>query len=193
MNPTAVILYGPPASGKDTITAALTRLDARYTLFQRLKVGPDKADGYRYASADHLARLHKSRHVLYENHRYGNTYVVDEPHLTSMITTGQIPILHLGQIAGITAATRYPARWITVLLWCSRESTAERARARGSADVDARLAAWDETLIDIQATHDLDFSRRIDTDATAPDTAAAMIHAWILGAPVPPTAPGRQR
>jgi len=35
-----VLLYGPPAAGKDTVSAALIAVDARYVLFERLKVGP---------------------------------------------------------------------------------------------------------------------------------------------------------
>ncbi|PWU47821.1 guanylate kinase [Micromonospora globispora] len=192
MNPTGVILYGPPASGKDTITAALTRLAARYTPFRRLKIGAGKTDGYRIGTPEQLIRLRASRQVLYENLRYGNTYVIDVPHLTSIIDTGQVPVLHLGQIAGVTAVTRFPVAWTTVLLWCSRESTAQRAHARGSTDIDARLTVWDETLAGLRAADDV-FSRRIDTDSTTPDTAAVMIHACTLSAAPAPTAATQRR
>jgi guanylate kinase len=185
VNPVAVILYGPPASGKDTITAELTRLDSRYAPFQRLKIGSGKTDGYRLASPAHLAQLHADNAVLYQNQRYGNTYVVDELHLAAMLATGQTPIIHLGQLAGVRAVTRHPARWIAVLLWCARQTTAERARARGSADLDARLAAWDETLEDLQQATDADFFGRIDTDSTTPDAAAKMIHSWAVSDRLP--------
>ena len=32
----AVVLYGAPGVGKDTVTASLSRLDARYRLFPRI-------------------------------------------------------------------------------------------------------------------------------------------------------------
>ncbi|GAB2937034.1 hypothetical protein GCM10027280_26470 [Micromonospora polyrhachis] len=131
MTPSAVILYGPPASGKDTITQALEQLDPRYAPYQRLKIGSGNARGYRLASPDELARLHGHGHVVYRNERYGNLYVVDQPHLSAILKSEQTPVLHLGQIAGIRAVTAYPARWITILLWCSRETTAVRAVARG--------------------------------------------------------------
>jgi guanylate kinase len=179
MTPTAIILYGPPASGKDTITDALIRLDSRYVRYRRMKVGSGKTDGYRLATADQLSQLRASGQVLYENYRYGNTYVVDQPHLMSLLTAGHVPIVHLGQIVGIEPVTRYPARWVTVLLGCSRETTARRAQARGSADLDARLAAWEDARADLRGADAATFSGRIETDTTAPEAAAGTIHAWV--------------
>jgi hypothetical protein len=47
----AVILYGLPAAGKDTVTKALTGLDAHYVLFQQMKAGPGRRDGYTMTTA----------------------------------------------------------------------------------------------------------------------------------------------
>lgn len=144
-----------------------------------MKIGGGKTEGYRLATPAQLARLHADNQVLYENQRYGNTYVVDGSHLTAMLAAGQTPIIHLGQVAGIKALMRYPARWIAVLLWCTKETTAIRAQARGSTDLDARLAAWDETLADLRQDTDADFTGRIDTDACVPGVAATLIHSWV--------------
>ncbi|MGH8904751.1 MAG: hypothetical protein ACRDYA_24485 [Egibacteraceae bacterium] len=114
--------------------------------------------------------------VLYENERYGNTYVVDRLGLDSLLSCGHIPILHMGQLAGVRAVQRYPAIWLSVLLWCSRDSAAKRLRERGASDAAARLAAWDETLMDLSRDH-VDFGLRIDTDQVEPHVAADMIHA----------------
>lgn len=177
--PTAVIFYGPPASGKDTITQALAHLDPRYVAYERMKIDSGNARGYRLAGPDELARLHTSGDVLYQNERYGNTYVVDRPHLSAMLDAGQTPVLHLGQIAGIHSVTAYPARWITVLLWCSRETTAQRAEARGSTDTDARLTAWDETAEDLKHANESDFHARLDTGTMTPQEAAKTIAALV--------------
>ncbi|MGK5554002.1 hypothetical protein ACSNOI_20525 [Actinomadura kijaniata] len=40
-----IVLYGPPASGKDTITAASSALDDRYVYFHKLKVGAGRSAG----------------------------------------------------------------------------------------------------------------------------------------------------
>jgi hypothetical protein len=53
----AVILYGPPAAGKGTVTKALTRLDNSYWLYQSLKVGPGRTAGYRMAALSHEADI----------------------------------------------------------------------------------------------------------------------------------------
>jgi guanylate kinase len=127
--PDAIALYGPPAAGKDTITAALTTLDTRYVHFDRLKVGTamnaapgngkGTSTGYRHTTTEELTRLHGRGLIVYENTRYGNTYAVDRPRLDDITDAGQVPVVHLGQVAGITALrTGYPARWLTVLLWC---------------------------------------------------------------------------
>jgi guanylate kinase len=186
MTPTAVVLYGPPASGKDTITAALTQIDRRYEPFRRLKIGSGKTNGYRLGTPEELALLRSKDMVLYENERYGNTYVVDEPHLADLLQAGRVPVVHLGQVAGVRAVTRYPARWIRVLLWCARETSERRAKARGSLDVAARLAAWDETLRDRQEANASDFIGTIDTDIMQPAQAAATIHSWVVNGHPPP-------
>jgi guanylate kinase len=175
----AVILYGPPASGKDTITTELTRVDPRYAPFQRIKVGAGNTDGYRVADHQQLAALRAAGDVLFENQRCGNTYVVDRSHLNAMLASGRMPVVHLGQLEGVRAVARHPDEWIIVLLWCSRDTTAERILRRQTSDVDARLAAWDETLFDLKRATCTDFTGRIDTDQTGPGDAARTINAWV--------------
>ncbi|MBR7827805.1 hypothetical protein KDK95_15910 [Actinospica sp. MGRD01-02] len=180
---TGIILYGPPASGKDTVAQALHQLSSSYMQFQRLKVGPGRTTGYRMATPAQLDALRASDQVLYENERYEATYVVDRSHLTGLLSAGTIPVIHLGQIAGIHAVRRYPIRWITVLLWCSRPTTADRLRNRGASDLDVRLGVWDETLADLGQASDTDFSHRIDTELIRPDEAATVINALVAAAP----------
>jgi len=140
-----VILYGPPASGKDTITDALCALDARYRPFQRLKVGVGKTAGYRMGTASDIDTLRRNGDVIWENRRYGSTYVVDRPHLACEIST-HTPVLHLGQVDAVPAvlAAIPDANFLTVQLWCPRDVAADRMKLRGD-DLAARLAAWDET------------------------------------------------
>lgn len=178
MKRSGVILYGPPASGKDTDTAALSQLDPRYVLFDKLKVGTGQ-NGYRVAPLAELERLRREGLVIYENERYGNIYVVDCPALDQVFARGLIPVVHMGQVAGVRALMRYPADWLSVLLWCPRNVTEQRAIARGSTDVPARLTAWDETLVDIEQRQRSDFALNIHTDEHDPLDVAKVIHAQL--------------
>jgi guanylate kinase len=148
---TGIILYGPPASGKDTITAALIEQAPRLVQFARLKIGTGRSLGYRMGTVEQLHQLEAAGDIIYRNDRYQNTYLVDRPGLDAVFAAGHVPIVHLGQIAGIHALTkRYPAAWLTVQLDCPRAVTEQRCAMRDDADIAARLAAWDATAADLR-------------------------------------------
>ena len=172
---TGIILFGPPASGKDTITSCLTGLDPHLAPFARLKIGEGRSQGYRMGTTDQLRHLEAAGDIVYRNDRYNSVYLVDRPGLDAAFADEHVPIVHLGQIAGITALTTgYPAVWLTVRLDCPREVTVQRSTGRGDTDTPARLAAWDATAADLQenpATWDL----HLHTDQLTPAEAAAEI------------------
>ncbi|MFE3128299.1 guanylate kinase [Streptomyces hydrogenans] len=170
-----VILYGPPASGKDTVTTALSDLDPRYVQFARLKVGTGKATGYRIGTPEQLHELKDAGDVVYANTRYGNTYVIDRPGIDTAFVAG-VPVVHLGQVDGIRALVDgYPASWSVVLLWCPREVTGQRSAGRGDSDTSARLAAWDATSEDLDAHPGTVWDLTVDTTASSPQDAARLI------------------
>ncbi|MYS40639.1 guanylate kinase [Streptomyces sp. SID5998] len=170
-----VILYGPPASGKDTVTTALSELDTKYAQFARLKVGTGKSAGYRMGTAEQLCELEAAGGVVYANSRYGNTYVIDAPGLDAAFEAG-VPVVHLGQVDGIQALIDgYPADWSVVLLWCPREVTEQRSVGRGDRDTAARLTAWDATREDLDAHPGMVWDLTVDTTTSAPQNAARLI------------------
>ncbi|MFJ5787890.1 phosphotransferase-like protein [Streptomyces hydrogenans] len=170
-----VVLYGPPASGKDTITAALTELNPKYAQFARLKVGSGKSVGYRMGTVEQLRQLEAAGDVVYANTRYGNTYVIDRPGVDAANAAGA-PVVHLGQVDGIRALVDgYPADWLAVLLWCSRKATEQRSVGRGDSDTAARLAAWDATREDLDAHPSMAWDLTIDTTKVSPQDAACLI------------------
>ncbi len=170
-----VILYGPPASGKDTISAALTSLDPRFQQFFRLKAGSGRSTGYRMGTVEQLAQLEAAGDVVYANSRYDSTYIIDRPGLDEAFAAG-IPVAHLGQVDGVRALLeRYPARWTTVLLWCSRAITEARSQGRGDADTPARLAAWDATEQDLAAHGEFAWDLTLTTQARPPIESAQRI------------------
>ncbi|MFD4833195.1 guanylate kinase [Streptomyces uncialis] len=170
-----VVLYGPPAAGKDTVTTALTGLNPRYAQFARLKVGAGKSAGYRMGTAEQLHELEAAGDVVYANARYGNTYAIDRPGLEVAFAAG-VPVVHLGQVDGIRALVDgYSADWSVVLLWCPREVTEQRSAGRGDSDTAARLAAWDATREDLNAHPDITWDLTVDTTTAAPQDAARLI------------------
>ncbi|MFJ7912615.1 HAD family hydrolase [Kitasatospora sp. NPDC096204] len=141
-----------------------------------MKVGPGRSAGYRMGTPEQLAQLRATPGaVVYENSRYGSTYVTDRPGLDAAFAAG-VPVMHLGQVDGVRAVLDgYPGRWLTVLLWCPRETTAARSASRGDIDTPARLAAWDATETDLTANPHFQFDLTIHTDEVAPEAAAAQI------------------
>jgi guanylate kinase len=169
-----LILYGPPASGKDTVTRALTAMDGNYRHFERLKCGPGRTVGYRIVTADELARLRSTNELIWENARYGSVYAVDRSSLLADAAES-IPVVHLGQPEGIErVVSETPSiRWLVIELWCPRTVAAARIAERSTGDDAQRLSAYDQTKR-LDAA-DL----RIDTDALPAEQAAELIHsAW---------------
>lgn len=168
----AVMLYGPPAAGKDTVTKALTCLDENYRLHQRLKVGAGRTTGYQMTTSSHVTALRSAGSVVWETRRYDALYVVDRASLIDMLEVC-IPVLHVGQVGAVkavTAALSPARRWVTVWLWCPRDVAAARITKRGTGDTAARLRAWDETA----PLPNADIS--INTADVHPADAAATIH-----------------
>jgi guanylate kinase len=170
-----VILYGPPAAGKDTITEALHKLDARYALFPRLKVGTGRAAGYRMTTEAAMQALRASGEIVWENRRYDALYAVDRTSLREHLASS-VPVLHLGQAEAIDAITSAIAetRWLVVYVWCPRDIAEERILARQTGDLEARLRAWDDTNPIKHA------DVRINTAEVLPDHAARRIHHRLL-------------
>ncbi|MDQ0367840.1 kinase [Catenuloplanes indicus] len=142
----AIILYGPPASGKDTVTHALAELDPTVTLFRRLKAGPGRTGTYRMTTEPDIDRLRATGDIIWENRRYESVYVIDRPGLTDALTTG-IPVVHLGQVPAIEALVNATpeTRWTVAYLWCPRDVAKSRIVSRATGDTSARLRAWEET------------------------------------------------
>lgn len=168
-----VVLYGPPASGKDTITAALTARDDRYQHSRPLKVGAGRTTGYRPTTAAALEQLRTAGALIWETHRYGAVYAIDHAGVTQLLAADAVPVLHLAEPAALPAlAAAFPdVRWTTVALTCPRDVARARIEHRRTGDTGARLAAYDA----FQPLPRTDVV--IATDALTPSAAADLIAA----------------
>jgi guanylate kinase len=168
-----VVLYGPPAAGKDTITGELLQLDQRYALYRPLRSGRESP---RYRLLSDASRPTPAG-VLHTLHRYGREYVFDQAGVDELLAQGHVPVLHLGQLDAVRAVEAGYPDVMTVLVWCDRDEAARRVAARGDVDADARLAAWDETAADLAAHDHYRFTMRLDTGDQAAGESARLIHA----------------
>jgi guanylate kinase len=165
-----ILLYGPPASGKSTITRELAvTADSKTQLFKRLKVGAHRRDEYRMTTADVLDDLRSRGEIIWENRRYGAVYATDRPELLRMTQAGLVPVVHVGQVEAIHALRNEPVHWLTVALTCPRGTAIQRIVHRATGDTSARIAAWDDS--DTLTAPDL----RVDTSTCTPQEAGTLI------------------
>lgn len=139
-----IVLYGAPATGKDTVTNALS--DA-FVMVPRLKYGPGRTTGYRMiTNADLDVLRSKPDEVLWETQRYSAHYMLTRSDVLS-VAESSIPVVHVGQSSAVTAVTSGVPElsWLVVELQCPRGVAAERIAARGTDDDFERLTRWDET------------------------------------------------
>ncbi|SDH83514.1 guanylate kinase [Sinosporangium album] len=187
-----IVLYGPPTSGKSTVTETLHRLDPRYTLLRKLKAGNGRTDEYEQVSTKRLDELREAGRLAVETHRYGNIYAVDTADLDRMANAGQVPIVHIGGVADLHRLTARGS-WLRVLLWVPREVCERRSRARGDDDTAERVETWDRALDDLTGKGLFDL--RISTDRRSVDSVAreiAQAHTVMSGhAPAPAVRTGR--
>ncbi|MFE5944057.1 guanylate kinase [Streptomyces sp. NPDC056480] len=173
-----VVLFGPPAAGKDTVSAVLNALDDRFAQLVKVKVGSGRTAGYRMATEEELGSLRAAGRILLETERYGNTYAVDRADLDGMRAAGGIPVVHVGSLAHLRSfLDSVGGPWLRVLLWLPREECALRSAGRGDRDTEERLSVWDSTLEDLAAT-DLDealFHLLLRTDLRSPEETATIV------------------
>ncbi|WP_433498121.1 hypothetical protein ACQP1K_24950 [Sphaerimonospora sp. CA-214678] len=101
--PAGIVLYGPPASGKTTITTALHRHDPRFRLLPKLKAGTGRTEGYEPVTAEELNELRRAGRLLVETRRYGNVYAIDGHQIEEITAAGHVPVVHMGNIADLRA------------------------------------------------------------------------------------------
>lgn len=176
MTGVGVVLYGPPAAGKDTVTAELVALDPQFAHLPVVKTGGGRTASYRMVGDNEFDQRERAGDFVFTWRRYDSRYAVARSILDELATKGAMPVVHLGSVPAVRAVTSVPAfRWIVVQLWITRETCEVRARARNTGDLEARLAAYDQTE---QLGNEL-VQLTIETDTTGPTQAAQAIRSLV--------------
>lgn len=169
-HPSGVVLFGPPAVGKDTITSQITRLDSRFAHFRKIKVGGGRTSGYRILSSGEIADLMTSKQILSRVERYGNQYFVDLPELARIRRVGRIPVVHTTDIRELESLTA-DGSWHAWCLWAPLRTVRSRLSSRRDSDRERRLDLFSATLRALGRSRP-QFDRVVDTSAATPEQIA---------------------
>lgn len=101
MDKKIIIFSGMPASGKDTVTDDLCKVDSSFIHFKKHKsVSKDDKikDTYYNISANEFEKMIKNDEFLQYHGRYGRYYGIAKSVLDSYLRNNKIPIIHIGRI-----------------------------------------------------------------------------------------------
>ena len=150
--PTALLISGPPASGKSTVGASLARMLGATLIDQDVATGPllsvieslvdvDDIDDPRLATLTRAGRYEAITHLAEDNLRVGNTVLLVAPF------TEERKNLHAWEEL-VDRLHRAAGGAVTMIwLYLSREELLQRMRARG-ADRDAAKLSREQRFID---------------------------------------------
>ncbi len=147
----AILLSGPPASGKDSLTEALHGIDPKFVHFRKHRAGSGGQPGAAYIdiSVSQFERMAQQNRFAQWHDRYGRYYGVAVEELDRTLSTAKIPIIHVGKYQNLLALRQHPLLRpaLSILLLCSRAAAGVRLENRHAGqlgEVEARLAAFDQ-------------------------------------------------
>jgi guanylate kinase len=138
-----ILIAGPPASGKRTLTFALTSMRRSYAPFRALSAALHPTIAAERSTERHLDELKAWAQVFHEFTEDGMRYVFDHGRLNKLREHGRIPVATVCDTAGMLAFEREADDWLPILLWCPREVAEQREPALAQP---ARRRRWDRSL-----------------------------------------------
>lgn len=173
----ALLLSGTPASGKDTITNILLKLDKRFKHFKKHRANGTKTNNSTYIdiSQTDFERLITEEKFVQFHSRYGRYYGVALSELQANWQRGEIPIIHVGKYSNIANFTLAGIDIFSVLLLVNKDETRSRLHLRHQGDeqeIKQRLKAYqeerDELAKLIASGVSLSFSSILDNSGNKP-------------------------
>lgn len=145
-----LLLSGAPASGKDTITTELIKIDSRYVHFKKHKIATDgKLDEtYYLIEKNEFDCMASNGYFIQYHYRYDRGYGVSKKELKLIWDEGNTPVIHVGKYENISPFIDYDdTSLISILLLVSREETNRRLQIRhpnNDTECLVRMKAYDE-------------------------------------------------
>jgi len=146
-----LLLSGPPASGKDTVSHELINRNNRFVLFKKHRAGGETNSGYIDISTAQFKEMEAQNKFIQSHLRYGRLYGVSRDGIEKTLAYGKIPIIHTGRIENLVKLKDvFGQKCIAIHLWEHRDILAERIRKRhnNAEEISARITALDEEIYD---------------------------------------------
>ncbi len=147
-----ILLSGTPASGKDTLTIELNKIDNRFVHFKKHKIasGGKMDDTYYLISKNEFDSMAKHNQFVQYHYRYDRGYGVSADELKKLKELNKIPVIHVGKYENIIKFKEFGIKNILSILICAdKDITKKRLELRHSKDsseIDKRLNAYDEEI-----------------------------------------------
>jgi guanylate kinase len=147
-----ILLSGTPASGKDTITSEMIKIDNKFTHFKKHKIatGGKMDDTYFLVPKDTFDEMAENNKFVQYHYRYDRGYGVSYEELVNNKNMGKIPIIHVGKYENIAKFREYGLKNIlSILIYTNRDTTLNRLQTRHKDNADEiqnRINAYDEEI-----------------------------------------------
>lgn len=150
-----ILLSGTPASGKDTLTNELMKLDKRFAHFKKHKIatGGKMDDTYYLIPKEEFDNMAKNNEFVQYHYRYDRGYAVSLKELKRLKELNMIPIIHVGKYENIQKFRDFGLKNIlSILIHTNRNITFDRLKERHKEDNDEikkRITAYDEEIVQL--------------------------------------------
>ncbi len=152
-----ILLCGPPASGKDSITEAVCNIDKSFCHFKKHRAINKNANmdrnNYINISKDEFEKMIKNGDFIQYHKRYDRYYGISKQALADGISKNLNIIIHTGRIENLQELKKkINVNTISILLWAPIYLLRQRLQKRhpnNENEISRRLIAAQEEFIDL--------------------------------------------